>query len=621
MEAATTLQKTALVERSTPAAPDHPRATHATTMAEQLMLAAAKFSGDVAIKHNVDGEWREVTYSELGATTEAIAKGLIASGVGLGDKVAILGNTRAEWTYADFGSLCAGAVVAPIYQSNSPEECEYVLNHSGAKILFVEDVTQLKKIEQVRDQLNQLEMIVVIDAQPVELDDAITLKDLMTLGEAVSDSDFETRVSSIRPEDLCTIVYTSGTTGPPKGCMITHENFRNTTRMGTNTIADMDELNGETTYLFLPLAHVFARLTQFVVTDIGGTIAYWRRDPQMIVPDLMELKPESLPSVPRIFEKIYTLANNAAAAKPPEEQELFKQAIEVGKAVRAMQDAGEEVPADLQAIFDRADESVYANVRALFGGNIKRAVTGAAPIAKEILEFFYACGVPVYEGYGMTETSTLTSANNAVNGVKFGSIGRPVAGVTVRIAEDGEILVKGPNIFQGYYKDTAATAEAISDGWMHTGDLGYIDEDGFIFINGRKKDIIITAGGKNITPANWENAMKQNRWISQAVMYGDRRPYLTAVLTLDPEEAPALAAELGIEPEALADSPAVHEKIQQVVDAVNEKFAGVEQVKRFAILPQDLTIEDGSLTPSMKVKRNVVHERFADNYDALYDTE
>ena len=619
MGATTTLHETALVERSTPAAPDHPRATHASTMAEQIMIAAEKFSGDTAIKHHVADEWREVSYAELGAITKAIAKGLIANQIGLGDKVAILGNTRAEWTYADFGSLCAGAVVAPIYQTNSPEECEYVLNHSEAKILFVENIDQLRKIESVRDALEHLKGIVVIDPSGGDIGEAITLEELKAQGESVSDIEFDTRIASIQPDDLCTIVYTSGTTGPPKGCMITHENFRNTTRMGTSTISDMDELEGESTYLFLPLAHVFARLTQFVVTDIGGTIAYWRRDPQMIVPDLIELKPESLPSVPRIFEKIYTLANNVAAEKSPEERAFFEKAIDVGKAVRAMQELGEDVPADMQAIFDKAEETVYLNVRALFGGNIKRAVTGAAPIAKEILEFFYACGVPVYEGYGMTETSTLTSANNAVNGVKFGSIGRPVSGVTVRIAEDGEILVKGPNIFQGYYKDNAATAEAIADGWMHTGDLGYIDEDGFIFINGRKKDIIITAGGKNITPANWENAMKQNRWISQAVMYGDRRPYLTALLTIDPEEAPALAAELGLDPsEPIAEDLAVHALLQKVVDEVNKKFATVEQVKKFAVLPQDLTIEDGSLTPSMKVKRNIVHERYAALYDRLY---
>lgn len=608
-----------LQEYASPSAPAHPLSTGSSTMAELLTLAAEKHTDLTAIKFHADETWHDVTYAELGNIVKSIAKGLIANGVEHGDFVSILANTRPEWSFADFGALCTGAVVAPIYPTNSPEEVEYVLNHAESKVLFVEDAAQLEKVGKIKANTPALKLIVVIDPDADDLDGAITLEELKSQGEVVSDADYEARIAAIKPSDLCTIVYTSGTTGPPKGCMITHENFRNTTTMGTSTIASVDD-TGESVYLFLPLAHVFARLTQFVVLDMGGTLIFWRRDPQLIVPDLIETKPDALPSVPRIFEKIYALANGVAASKSPEEQELFHKAIEVGKEVRSLQDQGLEVPAELQEVFDRADESVYNNVRQLFGGNIKRAVTGAAPIAKEILEFFYACGIPVYEGYGMTETSTLTSANNAINGHKFGSIGRPVSGVTVRIADDGEILVKGANIFQGYYKDQVATDETIdADGWLHTGDLGYIDEDGFIFINGRKKDIIITAGGKNLTPANWENAMKQSRWVSQAVMYGDRRPYPTAIVTIDPEEAPALRAELGLADDAsLHDNDKVIALIDSINDEVNQKFAQVEQVKKVAILDHDLTIDNGDLTPSMKVKRNVVHEKYADIYDALY---
>ena len=325
--------------------------------------------------------------------------------------------------------------------------------------------------------------------------------------------------------------------------------------------------------------------------------------------------------MPRIFEKLYTLANNVADAKSPEEKAMFKKAIEVGAQVRELQSQGKPVPEDLQKIFDAADEPVYQMVRNLFGGKMKRAVTGAAPIAAEILEFFFACGVPVFEGYGMTETSTLATSNNAITGYRIGSVGKPVPGCTVKIAEDGEILISGPNIFQGYYKDAAATAETIDrDGWLHTGDLGMIDDDGFVFITGRKKDIIITAGGKNLTPANFENAMKQNRWVSQAVMFGDRRPYPVALLTLDPEELPALAAQLEIEnDDNIYSNPKVTDLIQAVVDEVNTKFAQVEQVKKIRILNHDLTLETGELTPSMKVKRNVVHEKYADIYDAMYE--
>jgi long-chain acyl-CoA synthetase len=620
MELTSAPHNTNLREYSSPAAPGHPLSTGSSNMAELLTIAAEKHGDRTAIKFHADDAWQEMSFAELGQTVRAIAKGLIANGVEHGDAISILSNTRPEWTFADFASLYTGAVVAPIYPSNSAEECEYVINHAESKVLFVENGDQLKKIENVRAQLTSIKLIVVIDPDTDDLGEAITLAELQAQGEGVSDADLDARINAITPDDLCTIVYTSGTTGPPKGCLITHENFRNTTTMGTSTISGVDSLNGETVYLFLPLAHVFARLTQFVVLDFGGTIAYWRGDPQLIVPDVIEVKPDSLPSVPRIFEKLYALANTIAASKSPEEKAFFDKAIQVGIQVRALKEDGLDVPADLQEIFDRAEEPVYVPVRALFGGNLKRAVTGAAPIAKEILEFFYACGIPVYEGYGMTETSTLTSSNNSVNGVKIGSIGRPVSGVTVRIADDGEILVKGPNIFQGYYKDPEATAETLDpDGWLHTGDLGYIDEDGFIFINGRKKDIIITAGGKNLTPANWENAMKQSRWVSQAVMYGDRRPYPTAIITLDPEEAAALRTELGLaEDTSLHDNTAVIALIQDVVDMVNEKFAQVEQVKKIRILDHDLTIETGELTPSMKVKRNVVHEKYEHMYDEMY---
>jgi long-chain acyl-CoA synthetase len=509
--------------------------------------------------------------------------------------------------------------VAPVYQTNSPEEVEYVLNHSEAKLVFVEDGEQLDKVKRVRDQLTFLETVVIFDPDTADLGEAISLEEFKSQGRHISDDEFEQRVAAITPDDLCTIVYTSGTTGPPKGCMITHGNYRATTTMGESTlIGDPQEL----IYLFLPLAHVFARLVQFVSVDVGATLAYWQKDPQLIIADVIGLQPDSLPSVPRIFEKIYTMANSAADAKTPEEKAFFKKAIEVGAKVRELQSQGEPIPEDMQQVFDAADEPVYQMVRNLFGGKMKRAVTGAAPIAAEILEFFFACGVPVFEGYGMTETSTLATSNNAVTGYRIGSVGKPVPGCTVKIAEDGEILVAGANIFQGYYKNDQATAETIDkDGWLHTGDLGMIDDDGFVFITGRKKDIIITAGGKNLTPANFENAMKQNRWVSQAVMYGDRRPYPVAIVTLDEEERPALAAQLEIEnDDLLYANPKVTDLIQGVIDEVNTKFAQVEQVKKFRILPHDLTIESGDLTPSLKVKRNIVHEKYEETYDSMYNS-
>ena len=434
-----------------------------------------------------------------------------------------------------------------------------------------------------------------------DLGEAISLDDLRERGRGREESEWEERYGAVTPDDMCLYIYTSGTTGPPKGCLLTHGNYRAI----TDSVASETPLEeGDCSYLFLPLAHAFAILIQFATFDLGVTLAYWSRDPQQIIPDLTQVKPSYFPSVPRMFEKIYTLATSNA----PDKEQLEK-AVQVGLKVRQMQLRGEEVPAELQQGFDQAEEALFKNVRALFGGNIRECVTGAAPIAPEILEFFYACGVPVMEGYGMTETATAATVNRS-DDFRFGSVGKALPGVEIKIAEDGEVLIKGPNIFKGYYKNEEATDEALEGEWLHTGDLGRIDEDGFLFITGRKKDIIITAGGKNITPANLENGLKQNRWISQAVVVGDQRPYLIALITLDPEEMQAEGAPQGDEIEA---------EVQKAIDEVNSRVGPVEQIKRFEILPEDLSQETGELTPTLKVKRNVVHEKYADVIDSVYE--
>jgi long-chain acyl-CoA synthetase len=327
----------------------------------------------------------------------------------------------------------------------------------------------------------------------------------------------------------------------------------------------------------------------------------------------MQVKPHYLPSVPRIFEKIYTLVTST------NDPEKIRAATQLGVKVRQMQEAGQDVPAELQAAFDKADQELYVNVRNVFGGRLRQATSGAAPIAQEILEFFYACGAPVLEGYGMTETATASTVST-LEAYRFGTVGRPLPGAEVRIADDGEILIRGANIFRGYYKMEDKSFGAIEDGWLHTGDLGELDEDGFLKITGRKKDIIITAGGKNLTPANLENDLKQSRWISQAVMHGDRRPYPVVLITLDPEEIPNFAKEHGLpeDPAALAQEPKVHELVQGILDDVNAKYARVEQIKKFVILDHDLSQETGELTPTLKVKRNVVNEKYAGLFDGLY---
>ena len=591
-------------------------ASHSTgskTIADLMVCAAEQFADRVAVRHKVDGDWRDVTYAEVGHVVREIGLGLIDIGIAPGERVSLLCNTRPEWTYCDFAITSAGAVVVPIYPTNSPEECEWVAGNSESVAVVCEDASQVAKIVAVRERLPALRTIVVIEPAG-ETADAISLDEVRERGRGRDVAELEARTAAVTPEDPFTFIYTSGTTGPPKGCVLTHGNYRRVVTMLESANAIQDE---EVIYLFLPLAHAYALLIQLVNFDVGTTIAYYGGDSTQIVPELQQVSPTYLPSVPRIFEKIYTLALSSQA---PEVQEKMQAAAKLGVQVRDLQVRGEEVPRDLLAPFEAAEEQLFKNVRSIFGGRVRQAVSGAAPIAKEILEFFYGCGVPVLEGYGMTETATVATYST-IEHHRFGSVGRVLPGVAARIADDGELLIKGDNIFQGYYRNDDASFGAIIDGWLHTGDLGSIDEDGYVYITGRKKDIIITAGGKNLTPANLENDIKQARWVSQAVMHGDRRPYPVMLIALDEEEIVPWAKERGIEDAsiaALAEDEQVHALIQAELDKANAKYAQVEQIKRFFILDHDLSQETGELTPTLKVKRNVVNEKYAERFDALY---
>ena len=591
-------------------------ASHSTgskTIADLMVCAAEQFADRVAVRHKVDGDWRDVTYAEVGDVVREIGLGLIDIGIAPGERVSLLCNTRPEWTYCDFAITSAGAVVVPIYPTNSPEECEWVAGNSESVAVVCEDASQVAKIVAVRERLPALRTIVVIDPAG-ETADAISLDEVRECGRGRDAAELEARTAAVTPEDPFTFIYTSGTTGPPKGCVLTHGNYRRVVTMLESAGAVQD---GEVIYLFLPLAHAYALLIQLVNFDIGTTIAYFGGDSTQIVPELQQVSPTYLPSVPRIFEKIYTLALSSQA---PEVQEKMQAAAKLGVQVRDLQVRGEQVPRDLLAPFEAAEEQLFKNVRSIFGGRVRQAVSGAAPIAKEILEFFYGCGVPVLEGYGMTETATVATYST-IEHHRFGSVGRVLPGVAARIADDGELLIKGDNIFQGYYRNDDASFGAIIDGWLHTGDLGSIDEDGYVYITGRKKDIIITAGGKNLTPANLENDIKQARWVSQAVMHGDRRPYPVMLIALDEEEIVPWAKEHGIEDTsigALAENDEVRALIQGELDKANAKYAQVEQIKRFFILDHDLSQETGELTPTLKVKRNVVNDKYAERFDALY---
>jgi len=589
------------------------RGTNSATLADLLPLAAKAYGGAPAVCFKHDGQWTKRSFDEVQDTVRSLALGLVDLGVAKGDKVSILANTRPEWTYVDFAALSAGAVAVPIYQTNSPEECQYVLENSDAKVVVVEDEEQMEKIRAVRGRLPLLEHVVRMTGSS---EDAISLEDLAARGDGRDAAEWEARWKSVAPEDVCTFIYTSGTTGPPKGCVITHGNYRAMLDMvNENSVIEGEDVS----YLFLPLAHSFALLIQLGSFDLGATLAYWERDPLKILPNLAELKPTYFPSVPRIFEKIYTAATSAIEKEGGLKKAVFNWAIGVGKRMREVERSGREPGFLLRRQYAFADKRVLAKIRGLFGGNLRLAVSGAAPINPEILRFFDAAGVLVLEGWGMTETSTAATISTP-DDFKLGTIGKPFPGCEVKIAEDGEILVKGPNVFQGYYKNEEATRETIVDGWLHTGDLGEVDADGFLTITGRKKDIIITAGGKNITPANLENEIKQHPLVSQCVVVGDRRPYLVALVTLDPEEGAAHAKENGLpeDPAQLAANEEIRASIDEHVEAVNQKFARVEQIKKVAILPRDLSQEAGELTPTLKVKRAVVTDKHEREIEKLY---
>ncbi len=589
------------------------RITGATTLG-RMILSASERGEDVALRYPAAEGLRSITYRELGEHSRAIARGLIALGIEAGEVVAILCSTRAEWTLCEAGAVCAGTVVAPVYHTNSPEECLHVLSHSGARLVFCEDAEQVAKIEQIRARCPALEHVVVIDGAAAG---AATLEQLRERGEGVDDDEVERRVRAVEPDDLATLVYTSGTTGPPKGCMLTHANFLSATAMYRGQL-ELDDIQ-PVIYMFLPLAHVLARVAQTVVIDVGGTLVYWGGDTARIAEEIVQAELTHFVAVPRIYEKMHTAIISTVASRGAPARLLFAWALEVGRRARAAQRAGNKLGPFSALRLRLADRVGLAKVRALFGPHLKLALVGAAPIDRELLEFFDACGVLVLEGYGMTESCASATLNPA-NAPRFGSVGRALPDSEVMVTDEGEVLLRGPHVFAGYHRDPDATAAVFSDGWLTTGDLGSLSSDGYLTLTGRKKDLIITSSGKNISAANIESALRETRWISEAVVYGDRRPYLVCMVVLDADEAPKLATQLGIPAElgSMARDEQVHAVLQADIDAVNARFARVEQIKRFGVLDHDLTQETGELTPTLKVKHAAVYDRYAEFFDALY---
>ena len=579
-----------------------------------MVLGATRSRSGAALREVGAGAGTEVSYDELGRRATEIAAGLRDLGVRRGDRVAILSETRPEWTLVDCGALLAGAVVVPVYQTNSPEECEYVLGHSGARAVVCEDEQQLAKIAAVRHRCPALEHVIAMRPGG---DGVMSVDELRDRGRGSAHASAEVGQEATA-DDVATIVYTSGTTGRPKGCVLTHGNMLSAVRMyGGRLDIDPDRF---VVFMFLPLAHVLARVAQMVVLDQGGTIAYWQRDKSRMLEDLAAARPTHVPVVPRILEKMHGRALAAADEGGALKRAGLRYALQVGTSVRRRERSGETVGPLLRGAHALADRLVLSRVRSLFGGAAEVVLTGAAPIDPEVPAFFDACGLPVMEGYGLTETCAAATLNTTQE-FRFGTVGRPLPGMEISIAGDGEVLIRGPSVFGGYHRDEAATAEAFDGDRLRSGDLGEIDPDGFLRITGRKKDIIITSSGKNITPSLIETALRESRWISEAVVYGDKRPYLVALLVLDPDELAALAERTGAAPDiaAMSTDARVRREVAAVVDAVNARFARIEQVKRFAILDRELTLKAGELTPTMKIKRAVVYERYRDLFDNLYE--
>ena len=575
----------------------------ARVIADLPFVAAQTHDHRVAWRHLRDGQWHDLTFTEVAEWVMELASGLVHLGVRPGERVCVLSDTRVEWSAVELAVLAAGGIVVPIYPSSAPEECAWIIGDSGAVLVVVENGAQRDKVESIRSRVPSLRDVLVIEGGGLD--------ELRSQGRtAPVPGELDDRRAAIDPDDPTLIIYTSGTTGPPKGCVLTNRNWLTMCRLSEELSY---VLPGDVAYLFLPLAHVFAQIVHLGALYTGHAVAFYGGDPSKVVAELAQVRPTFLPSVPRIFEKIYT----AATAGVPEEQ--LRQAVKVGLAVRRLRAADQPVPPELASAFEQVDP-VFARVRGIFGGRLRQALSGAAPISVEVLEFFTAAGVPVLEGYGMSESTGVGTVNTLARH-KLGSVGAfGMAGLQLKIAEDGEILMQGPHVFAGYWNNPAATAEVLTDGWLHTGDLGEVDDDGFVTITGRKKDIIITAGGKNIAPANVENQLRQSRWVSHAVVYGDLKPYLVALITLDQDEIVPWAEAQGLPTDlpALSRTPEVRALVQDVVDEANSHFAHVSQVKRFTVLDRDLSQDDGELTPTLKVKRKIVHSAHAALYQGLY---
>jgi long-chain acyl-CoA synthetase len=582
----------------------------------ELFLKTATYNKPDCLQSKVGGKYQPMSTAELVDRVRRLSKALVDLGVQHGDRVALMSENGPHWPTVDFATLCAGAVLVPIYPTLLPDQSSYIAGNCGAKVVIAETTAHLEGLLAHADKLPEVRQYVLIKGQSSD-PRVITLDELIARGAGVDVAEFEARARAVTPDDLATFIYTSGTTGTPKGVMLTHGNIASNVTSGLSVLG-LDP--SYTVLTFLPLSHSFERTVDYCYFLTGCSICY-AESVAVVAQNMMEVKPQVFVSVPRVYEKVYGRVQEGVAAGSPIKQKLFGWAVATGKQALPYRLKHQSPPGFLGIQLALADKLVFSKIRERLGGKFQFAISGGAPLSRDIAEFFWGAGIPIYEGYGLSETSPVISVNTREH-VKMGSVGRPIPGAEVMIAADGEILAKGPNIMKGYWNMEKETAEVIdSEGWFHTGDIGEVDSEGFLRITDRKKELIINAYGKNVAPAPIENALKGSRFIGQAVVIGDRRKFLSALLVPDFEAMKPWAEKQGIgigNNEQLIQDRRVRDQIAKEVEAVNTNLASFEKIVAWELLPNEFALETGELTPTQKVKRRVINQKYGEIIDRLY---